>query len=166
MPLLMEKPNVFLSLKWKIMSLLGLILVTLTITLITWAYQSQTSNFEKERNVVNMHYLEQFRAMLTEFSLKMTQVSSLVAAIASADNDPYIRSETLSRLSTKNRADITWATLQVDYGLESMRIYDVDNNVVEQWSDSEKISAQELAQVADAMRQELSLIHISQGIVR
>ncbi len=153
----MEKPNVFLSLKWKIMSLLGLILVTLTITLITWAYQSQTSNFEKERNVVNMHYLEQFRAMLTEFSLKMTQVSSLVAAIASADNDPYIRSETLSRLSTKNRADITWATLQVDYGLESMRIYDVDNNVVEQWSDSEKISAQELAQVADAMRQESSV---------
>lgn len=139
------------------MSLLGLILITLTITLITWAYQSQTSSFEKERNVVNMHYLDQLRAMLTEFSLKMTQVSSLVAAIASADNEPFVTSETLNRLNTKSRADIAWAALQVDYGLESMRIYDVNNNVIEQWSDSQKVSAQELSQVTDAMRQETSV---------
>jgi len=38
---LRKSPDIFFSLKWKIMALLGLVFVTLTLLLIGWAYLSQ-----------------------------------------------------------------------------------------------------------------------------
>jgi len=103
------------------MSLLGLVLLSIMIILISWSYVSQTSRFEKEREFVNTRYLEQVKAMLDDFSLKISQVSSLVATMISID-DTLFTSGTLSWPGAKSRVDVAWAALQVDYGLDSLRI--------------------------------------------
>src|SRR3990167_7357148 len=146
-----KMPKFFLSLKWKIMSLLGLVLLSIMIFLISWSYVSQTSRFEKEREFVNTRYLEQVKALLDDFSLKISQVSSLVATMISID-DTLFSSGTLSWPSAKNRVDVAWAALQVDYGLDSLRIYSADNDLVAKWGGQQPPSELELRQVEASIR--------------
>lgn len=138
------------------MSLLGLILLTLMTILISWAYVNQINRFELERDQINQRYLAQLQAMLGEFSIKINQVSSLVATIASADEQAVDQVEQHSWQRTKDRVDVAWVALQVDYGLESMRIYDQHNRVIALWNDSQPASAHELTWVQESIRQEVS----------
>jgi diguanylate cyclase (GGDEF)-like protein/PAS domain S-box-containing protein len=149
-------PKFFLSLKWKTMSLLGLVLLSIMIILISWSYVSQTSRFEKEREFVNTRYLEQVKAMLDDFSLKISQVSSLVATMISID-DTLFTSGTLSWPGAKSRVDVAWAALQVDYGLDSLRIYNAENDLVAKWGGSESPSDLEFRQVKASIRREVSV---------
>lgn len=139
------------------MSLLGLILLVITTSLITLTYISQTTRFEKERNVVNTRYLKQVEAMLADFSLKIAQASSLVATMASLEDGGVSFSNALSERRPEHNVDITWAALQVDYGLESMRIYDADNNLLVKWGEAQQLNGGEARQVAESMRQESSV---------
>lgn len=148
-----------MSLKWKIMALLGLIFVTLTLLLISWAYLSQVNRLKHERDLVHARYLVQFKAMLADFSLKTSQVSSLVATMVSVDG----------ALATKDGSSLKWlgprvssalASLQLDYGLESIRIYDQYQHTLAEWAGPRQKNALEDKQVAEAILQESSLAWI------
>jgi len=79
------------------MALLGLVFVTLTLLLIGWAYLSQAERLKHERDVVHARYLVQFKAMLADFSLKTSQVSSLVATMVSVDGALAAKGATTSK---------------------------------------------------------------------
>jgi len=141
------------------MALLGLVFVTLTLLLIGWAYLSQAERLKHERDVVHARYLVQFKAMLADFSLKTSQVSSLVATMVSVD----------ATLATKGTTNSKWlgprvssalASLQLDYGLESIRIYDQHQHMLAEWAGLRQQNALEAQQVAEAIRQESSLAWI------
>ena len=148
-----------MSLKWKIMALLGLIFLTLTLLLISWAYLSQVNRLKHERDLVHARYLVQFKSMLADFSLKTSQVSSLVATMVTVDG----------ALATKDGSSLKWlgprvssalASLQLDYGLESIRIYDQQQQILAEWAGLRKKNALEDKQVAEAIFEESSLAWI------
>lgn len=155
---LKTKYSVYLSLRWKIMALLGIVLALITVSLIYWTSTNQTNNFEKNRDKINVMQLNQLKVMLTEQALKIAQVSSLIGSIASPDNQAIAEAETWD--NAQKRVDKAWAALQLDYGLESIRIYNRQQKIVADWSILAKANALEVRQIAEAMRQESSITWI------
>lgn len=136
------------------MILLALVLGILMTALISWAHFNQTTRFEAERATVNKRYAVQLQAMLNEFSLKMNQVSSLVAAMAGADGLTMDAGNVSLSQHAYERIDAAWTALQVDYGLDAIRTYDTHGELIASWSNTLPPAAEEVDQVRKAIQTE------------
>ncbi len=152
-----EKLIKFLSLKWKILLTLGMMILLLMVIFIFLAFREQMSRFEKNRLVIHNRLLTQAEAQLDNFSSQILKVASLVATIASnVDSDQQFNQRNIQ----KNRIDSAWVTLQVDYGLESIQVYDAKATLIEHWS-TNPLLEQDQDRVRTAIMQEENKTWIS-----
>lgn len=164
MPDIKAKFYAFLSLKWKILSLLGSMILLLMATLISFAFNEQMNRFELERDNINTRFLAQTKAQFDDFAFHISKVASLVATITSSiDTNAKVSAKQLRSLR-KQRIETAWITLQVDYGLESILIYDPAGVLVEQWSSTPTLD-QDLAKVHTAIEQEKSITWVNCSLV-
>ncbi len=123
-----------LSLKWKALGALSVVLLGI-IAGITWlSYTNLREQFEETLGAEEARYGPQIHALLRQIDLRLSRLSGWLPALegmakALEQHDP----QALSRL-----LDRYWPSAQLDYDLQSAAFYGYDGSLIGHWNDGSR----------------------------
>lgn len=154
-----EKPQKFLSLKWKVLLLSSLILIAIVVSFTGITYLSLIDDFESQRNAQHQRYASEVEGLVDQVSINLHQLAGLIPFLEGMDTN----------LLSGNTKDIMqafdpyWVTLQLNKGIELLRFYDGSNRLLAGWgiSQSDTHEALMLNWVREVNAQEKPMSHLS-----
>lgn len=144
----------FLSLKWKVMLLLSMILLAVNGALSWLAYTDQIAHFEQQRAVIRDKRLTEALSMQMESAQRMQQLAETLASVAGMAGfsaaEPGLQ-------QLKGTFDAYWASLQLNLDMDALRLYAADGRPMAEWSGGQAAGAQEPSRVDMVLGQERSV---------
>lgn len=137
----------FFSLKWKLLLLLSVALLSVNGVLSLLAYNDLISRFESQRALVRERHLVEARALQSDAVQHIQQQTDVLASIIglSGFSDPV-------RLDAA--VDAYWTSLQLSLVMDSLRLYDRNGQLLAQWSNTRTDYARESGLVRAVLGQE------------
>ena len=110
--------GVFLSLKWKALSLTSLVLVMVTSAFISLNYLELQSQFVERRENLQTQYAIQVQALLDQFSTRLLQLSTVLASMQSTQ----LAFEKFNQKIVSSHFNPLSSSLELNMGIETMAI--------------------------------------------
>ncbi|SOD42244.1 bifunctional diguanylate cyclase/phosphodiesterase [Nitrosovibrio sp. Nv4] len=126
-------PPKFLSLKWKVLLLSSLILITIVVSFTGIIYVSLMDDFESQRNAQHRRYASEVEGLIDQISRNLHQSAELIPFLEGMGTGLLVH-------DGKNIAeafDPYWAPMQLTKGFEVIRFYDNSNQLLASWGASE-----------------------------
>lgn len=126
-------PHKFLGLKWKVLLLSSLILLTIVASFSAITYSSLIDDFERQRDIQHQRYASEIEGLIGQISQNLHQLAGLI---------PFMEGMG-SVLLASNGKDIAetfdpyWAPLQLNEGIELIRFYGNSNQLLASWGNGE-----------------------------
>lgn len=127
-----EKPLPrFLSLKWKALILTSLILLGIAAILSFLSYLSLLSQYQSQRNTVYQQYVVQAGGLIETSAQRLQQLGGMIPSLSGMN----------SALGSGDAQQIHeafgrhWTNLQIDVGIELVRLYSKSNRLLGSWGD-------------------------------
>lgn len=126
-------PHKFLGLKWKVLLLSSLILLTIVASFSAITYSSLIDDFERQRDIQHQRYASEIEGLIGQISQNLHQLAGLI---------PFMEGMG-SVLLASNGEDIAetfdpyWAPLQLNEGIELIRFYGNSNQLLASWGNGE-----------------------------
>ena len=150
-------PGRFLSLKWKIMLLLSLVLVAGNGVLSWLAHRNQMERFNEQRAEMRSRHLMEALAIQQDSTLHTRQLADMLSSYAGM-GQYFAAKANQAKLGAV--FDAYWASLQFNFGVDALRVYDEKQQLKSEWSSGQPRGARELTQVAAVLKREQSLAWI------
>jgi len=131
-----HKPRKFLSLKWKVLALTSLVLLSISISHITLNHIALVKQFETQADITHKQYIVQVGGLIERSAKQLQQIGGLLP-ILSGMKDPLI-SENKSQL--EEAFNQHWPSLQIDIGIGLVRFYSKSNKLLGMWGDLQNSS--------------------------
>jgi diguanylate cyclase (GGDEF)-like protein/PAS domain S-box-containing protein len=122
-------PSGFLSLKWKVLLLSSLILISIVVSFTGITYLSLMDDFEAQRSEQHKRYGSEVEGLIDQISKDLHQLAELLPLLEGMGIDLLTANE-------KNIAetfDPYWASLQLNKGIELIRFYDNSDQLLASW---------------------------------
>ena len=113
-------PSGFLSLKWKVLLLSSLILISIVVSFTGITYLSLIDDFEAQRSAQHKRYASEVEGLIDQISKDLHQLAELLPLLEGMGTN-------LLAANGNNIAEIFdpyWASLQLNKGIELIRFYD------------------------------------------
>ena len=123
------KPQLFLSIKWKVMLTLSLVLLAIngSFTYLSYLYLHQ--QYEESRRAAHEHHRKLVVGLVQQSAQSMQQFASMIPRLN--DLQDAMKSGDMTR--TQTVFDPLWATLQLDIGIEEVRVYGESGQLLSSW---------------------------------
>ena len=149
----------FFSLKWKVLTLASLILISIAVSLTTLGHINLLKQFEIQSDITHNQYTVQVEGLVERSAQRMQQLGGMFPMLADM-KAPLI---TGSKQSLNDAFNQHWPALQIDAGIEIVRFYSKSNQLLGVWGeqqDSSSISSTVLGWVwyASEREQPVSII--------
>ena len=122
-------PSGFLSLKWKVLLLSSLILISIVVSFTGITYLSLLDDFEAQRSAQHKRYASEVEGLIDQISKDLHQLAELLPLLEGMGTD-------LLAANGENIAetfDPYWASLQLNKGIELIRFYDNSDQLLASW---------------------------------
>ena len=122
-------PSGFLSLKWKVLLLSSLILISIVVSFTGITYLSLLDDFEAQRSAQHKRYASEVEGLIDQISKDLHQLAELLPLLEGMGTD-------LLAANGENIAktfDPYWASLQLNKGIELIRFYDNSDRLLASW---------------------------------
>lgn len=122
-------PSGFLSLKWKVLLLSSLILISIVVSFTGITYLSLIDDFEAQRSAQHKRYASEVEGLIDQISKDLHQLAELLPLLEGMGKD-------LLAANGENIAetfDPYWASLQLNKGIELIRFYDNSDQLLASW---------------------------------
>ena len=126
-----HKPRKFLSLKWKVLALTSLVLLSISISHITLNHIALVKQFETQADITHKQYIVQVGGLIERSAKRLQQIGGMLP-ILSGMKEPLI-SESKSQL--EEAFNQHWPSLQIDIGIGLVRFYSKSNQLLGMWGD-------------------------------
>lgn len=144
----------FLSLKWKVMLLLSMILLVVNGVLAWLAYVDQIAHFEQQRAVMRDRHLTEALSLQQEFAQRMQQLADMLASAAGMAGFSVAEA---GRRQFTGMFDTYWSSLQLNFGIDALRLYAADGRLLSEWSGGQAGGEQEISRVNGVLGREQSV---------
>lgn len=124
----------FLSLKWKVLLMLGGVLLSVNGALSWLHFQDLTGRFELQRAATRERLIAQAFALRSEFGLRLQALAGMLAALD--DVGSGLAQSEAGNLLLKQHFDSYWSVLQLDFGIDSLQVYARDGQPLADWRNS------------------------------
>lgn len=144
----------FLSLKWKLILTLSVVLLSVNGGVSWLDYQNRLAAFAERRSVERTRHLNEALALKQSGARQMQRMADMTASLIS-----MAEMARQSQVQPWQGAafDAYWAALQLNLNIEEMRFYDAGGRLTRMLGAMEAGTGLELAQVREALRREASL---------
>lgn len=140
--------NRFFSLKWKLLLLLSLVLLSVNGMFSLMAYNKLISQFDQQRASSRTRHLAAARALRSDAAQKLQQPADMLASVVGMVGFS-------DHAKLKASLDAYWASLQLNLPVDMLRLYDRNLHQLGEWGDTQSPShSRELASVEAALKQE------------
>ena len=126
-----HKSRRFLSLKWKVLTLTSLVLLSISISHITLNHIALVKQFETQSDITHKQYMVQVSGLIQRSAKRLQQIGGMLP-ILSGMKGPLV-SESESKL--EEAFNQHWPTLQIDMGIGLVRFYSKTNQLLGMWGD-------------------------------
>lgn len=124
----------FLSLKWKVLLMLGGVLLSVNSALSWLHFQDLTSRFELQRAATRERLMAQAFALRSEFGQRLQALAGMLAALD--DLRSGLTQNEGTNLLVLQHFDSYWSALQLDFGIDSMQVYARSGQPLADWRNS------------------------------
>ncbi len=142
----------FFSLKWKAMLLLSLVLVLISGSFSFLSYRNLRHQYEHNRQSVRARQEQLLRGLLTQSAGRLRQIGSLIPDLGG------VREAMAASDAARAQAafDRYWSEIQLDSGLDQVRLYGRNSGLLGRWGDPGHASEEKMRRflVAKVSRQE------------
>ncbi|MDS4015134.1 MAG: EAL domain-containing protein [Candidatus Accumulibacter sp.] len=121
----------FLSLKWKVLLMLGGVLLSVNGALSWLHFQDLTSRFELQRAATRERLMAQAFALRSEFGLRLQALAGMLAALDDLRSD--LSQNQAGGLLVMQHFDSYWSALQLDFGIDSLQVYARNGQPLADW---------------------------------
>ncbi len=119
----------FLSLKWKVLLTLGVVMLSVNGTLSWLHYRDLQTRFEEQRTASRERLIYEAIAVRTDSALRLQAMASVLATVGAGST---FQSEPGSRQLRKH-FDSYWPVLQLDLDINSMKVYSTTAVALADW---------------------------------
>lgn len=138
----------FISLKWKLLLLLSVVLISVHGTLSLLAYDNLIYQFEKQREILRDRNLATAKTLQADAAQHFQQPADMLASIVGLVGFS-------DHAKLKASIDAYWASLQLNLAVDTLRLYDRNVLMLYEWGDIQSPgNSQEFAYVKTALKQE------------
>ena len=120
----------FLSLKWKALMLTSMILLGIAGILSLLSYLSLQKQYETQRSAVYQQYVAQVSGLIETSEQRLHQLGAMLPNLAGVQ-EPLLNADSERLQGVFNEH---WPRLQIDVGVELIRIYSNSNRLLGSWS--------------------------------
>ncbi len=143
------EPRRFFSLKWKALLWFSLVLVGVNASLSVLSYFNHLEQFERQRDAAYHRYDEEIQGLLTLMADHLQQAGAMLPELegmrrALVQGDP----DTIHRVFEGH-----WRTLQLELGIETVRLYEPADRLLFRWEESPAAKADAVPQEKQWVRQ-------------
>ena len=120
----------FLSLKWKILLTLGVVMLSVNGTLSWLHFRDLQAQFDEQRSVFRDRLISEAIAVRTDYALRLQMMASLLATVGA-------RGAFLSKPDARQfhkYFDNYWPVLQLDFDVTSMEVYSKTGDALTVWN--------------------------------
>ncbi|MBL8397746.1 MAG: EAL domain-containing protein [Candidatus Accumulibacter sp.] len=122
----------FLSLKWKVLLTLGVIMLSVNGALSWLHFNDLRARFESQRTAARERLINEAQSLRTDFGRHLQALASMLAALNSVDVDLL---QTPSGRELLNKLfESYWSALQLDLGIDSLQVYPREGPPIGTWS--------------------------------
>lgn len=137
MPDIPSSPNArggirFLSLKWKVMLALGLVMLSVNGALSWLHFNDLRSRFDAQRAATRERLVGEALSLRTDFGLHLQALAGVLAALDPFD--PRMMTNKSGHMVLQQLFDSYWSVLQLDLGVDSLQIYPGVGPPIGTWS--------------------------------
>lgn len=121
----------FLSLKWKALLFLSIVLIALNFTFYYVQYHSLHTNFDRYRSVVDARNHTAIQGLTEQTAFQLQQIGELIPYLYGMENK-FVKpqAESITQAFVRH-----WPLLQVDLGVETIAFFNVQNELLSAWGD-------------------------------
>jgi len=145
----------FLSLRWKILLILGGVMLSVNGALSWLHFHDLTTRFEVQRTATRERLVEQAFALRTDFGLRLQALAGMLAALDSVGVGLF--QTPAGNALLRRHFDSYWSVLQLDLGLDSLQVYAPSGPPVASWRTNALVEVEQDAQVRDVIGQERAM---------
>lgn len=119
----------FLSLKWKVLLTLGVVMIAVNGTLSWLHFHDLKTRFEEQRTASRERLISEVLAAHTDFALRLQMMANMLATVGAGG---AFQSEPVS-LRLREHFDSYWPVLQLDLDINSMKVYSRTGAALAAW---------------------------------
>ncbi len=125
-------PSRILSLKWKAMLLTSAVLIIITAAFSGLSYFNLISQFRQQRELIHQRQEQELNGLIAQSLVQLKHLAGTIQNLK--DMSPALQLNTQDALYSA--FDKHWIALQLEYGLDVARFYNVDNQLTAAWGQS------------------------------
>lgn len=150
----MPRPAMFISLKWKALVFLNVVLTLMAVAWIGQNVYQTVASFELERDELNRANQRSFNQLLVDRTINLTQLSLLFS------ENPLITNATSAEDAASSLVEFIhnkWFSLNINIELDYFAVYDMQGNVLGDQYDPQQFN--ELSKIKELLAQYIPLAH-------
>ncbi|HMW18339.1 MAG TPA: EAL domain-containing protein [Accumulibacter sp.] len=145
----------FLSLKWKVLLTLGVIMLSVNGALSWQHFNDLRARFDSQRAATRERLINEAQSLRTDFGRHLQALASMLAALNSLDTE-LLQSPSGRELLNK-LFESYWSALQLDLGIDSLQIYPKEGPPIGTWSTSASVLRDQEAYVRNVIAHERAI---------
>lgn len=145
----------FLSLKWKVLLTLGVIMLSVNGALSWQHFNDLRSRFDTQRAAARDRLVNEALSLHTDFGQHLQALASMLAGLNSVDS---VLLHTASGRELLNKLfESYWSSLQLDLGIDSLQVYSGDGPPIGSWSTNANTNRDQEAYVRNVISHERAI---------